>query len=213
MLTLGIVLFLLFLIVAIASASSNIESLAVAGGVLSAITLIVLLVYLVGGYNKMVRYNNKVAESFSLVDVHLKMRFDLIPNLVETVKGYAKHETKIFENIAKLRNLGMNTTSETKKIDTANKIVFETNKLLAVAENYPELKADGLFKNLMQELCEVENKISASRRFYNSNINVYNSLVEIFPYNQVAVLFGFKKQDLFQIEVNERVLPKVNMEG
>lgn len=146
MLTLGIVLFLLFLIIAIASVSSNIESLAVAGGVLSAITLIVLLVYLVGGYNKMVRYNNKIAESLSLVDVHLKMRFDLIPNLVEAVKGYAKHESQIFENISKLRSLGINTASETKKIDTANKMVSETNRLLAIAENYPELKAEDCLK-------------------------------------------------------------------
>lgn len=178
-------------------------------GVAFIIELITILIIYVGGYNRLVSIKNKVAESLSLVDVQLKMRFDLVPNLVEVVKGHAKHEKQIFENIAKIRAEGLAAKDE-QKIEKANQLIGEINNILAVVEDYPELKSNKLFLKLMEDLRDIENKIAASRRFYNSNITAFNNAVQKFPSNMVATLFGFSTMQMFQIEVNERILPNVS---
>ena len=160
-------------------------------------------------YNKFIKYRNKVEESLSLIDVQLKMRFDLVPNLVECVKGYVKHEEETLSKLVELRNLAANQTQEKDKIATANKMVKEFKNFFVTVENYPELKASALFKNLMEELAEIEDRIAASRRFYNSNVNYFNTMVDSFPSSIIAKMNGFKKQELFKIEANEKVLEAI----
>lgn len=166
---------------------------------------------LVGIYNKFVKYKNKVAESLSLVDVYLKMRFDLVPNLVEVVKGYTKHEKEVLEKVVMLRNLSTKAENEKEKINLANQLVDSMKQIFVVVENYPDLKASNLYSNLFKELSEIEEKIAASRRFYNSNVNSYNTLTDTFPSNVVAGMFNFKREELFKIEVNEKILPQVKL--
>lgn len=181
-------------------------------GIATVVGFFTLLGIYIGNYNKLVKLKNKTEQSLSLIDVYLKLRFDLIPNLVETVKGYIKHEKDVLKTVVELRNIGLATDEEASKIDVANRIVPEMKKILILAEDYPELKANKLFLNLTKDLTQVEEKIAAARRFYNSNINAYNNLVQTFPSNMVALLFGFEKMQMFTIDVNERVVSKVNLE-
>ena len=178
--------------------------LIIAGAVLTFINLVILL-FVVISRNMMVRYKNKVKEALALVDIQLKQRFDLIPNLVNVVKGYAAHEKEVLTEVTKLRNLALKTTDEKEKIDLANKAVPLMKTLIAVSENYPELKASKVFQNLMEELVYIEDKIVAARRIYDSNVNLYNTKVEVFPDNLVASAFGFEKEELFRIEANEKI--------
>lgn len=147
-------------------------------------------------YNKLIRLKNKINQSKSGIDVYLNQRFDLIPNLVECVKGYAKHENEIFENIAKLRT----TYNETKKLDDASKLNNTLNNILAIAENYPELKASEQFLNLQRNLIKMESQLQAARRIYNNDVTNYNIKIQSVPTNIIANLFGFKEEELFQIE-------------
>jgi len=181
-------------------------------GVVIAVVGLILFIYTLSTYNKMVKYRNKVEESLSLVDVQLKQRFDMIPNLVNTVKGYAKHEKEVFNEIAELRNIATTTTDEKEKIECANKMLPKIRQIVAIAENYPKLKADALFANLMDELVLVEDKIVAARRFYDSNVNSYNTLVESMPSGIIAKMYGFARLELFAIETNEKMNVKINME-
>ena len=169
---------------------------------------IVVAIVAASTYNKLVRYRNKVKESLALIDIHLKLRFDLIPNLVNTVKGYAKHEEKVFEEVVKLRNQAVKLENEEEKLAVANRIVPKIKHILMIAENYPKLKADALFKSLMDELSTVEDKIVASRRIYDSNVNAYNTLIQTFPNNIFAFIFRFEKQEMFKIDAGEN-LPTV----
>ena len=164
-------------------------------------------------YNKLVRYKNKVSESLALIDIQLKLRFDLIPNLVNTVKGYTKHEEKVFEEVVKLRNQAIKMQDEQEKLEAANKLLPKLKHILVLAEDYPKLKADSLFKSLMEELSVVEDKIVASRRIYDSNVNSYNTLIQTFPNNIYAYLFGFEKQELFKIDAGEHLATNISFGG
>jgi len=180
--------------------------------VLGVLVLFIFISYTVT-YNKMVKYRNKVKESLSLVDIHLKLRFDLIPNLVNVVKGYCKHEKEIFKEIIETRKLAMDAKEEKEKLEYANKLVPELRQILFVAEDYPELKADSLYKSLMEELVLAEDKIAASRRFYDSNVSLYNTLISTFPNNIVASSSGFKEMELFKIDVGENFNTKINLDN
>ncbi|MBR1890526.1 MAG: LemA family protein [Clostridia bacterium] len=185
--------------------------LLIVGGVLSVVGF-VLLITIVAMRNGFVRMKNMVEESLALIDIQLKNRFDLIPNLVNTVKGYAEHEKSVFTQVTKLRNLALKTEDEKEKIDCANKIVPLMKTIFAVSENYPELKSNEAFRNLMEELSSVEDRIAAARRIYDSNVNIYNSKVEAFPQDLIARLFGFEKVEYFKIATNERNNVEVNLE-
>ena len=168
------------------------------------------IIFIISSRNTMVRYKHKVSEALALIDIQLKLRFDLIPNLVNTVKGYAKHEKETFEEVIKLRNLALKSEDEKETIDLANKAVPLMKNIIAISEDYPELKASKLYLNLMEQLEEVEDKIVAARRIYDSNVNIYNTKLDIFPHNLIASMFGFEKEKLFRIDANEKV--NVNVE-
>ena len=160
----------------------------------------------------MVTYRNKVKESLALIDIQLKMRFDLIPNLVESVKGYTKHEEKVFKSIARLRNLAMKSTDEKEVLEYANKSVPMMKSIIAIAEDYPELKSGMLFQDLMSQLSDVEDRIAASRRIYDMNVNEFNTLLEKFPNNLFARSFGFVRMELFKIDSAEKVVTKISLQ-
>ena len=174
-------------------------------GLVLAVVGAFLDIYIIVTYNKFVRYKNKVKESLSLVDIQLKQRFDLIPNLVNTVKGYAKHEKEVLAEITALRNRAVETTDEKEKIELGNQMLPKLRQIIMVAENYPDLKANTLFKSLMEELVLVEDKIVAARRFYDSNVNLYNTSIEVWPANIIANIFAFEKVELFRIEAGEKL--------
>ena len=174
---------------------------------------VILLIVMIAKYNQMVRYRNKVKEGFALIDVHLKMRFDLIPNLVSTVKGYAKHEKELLEEVTRLRQQATEAHDEKERIECGNKLMPYMKNLIAVAEGYPELKASALYKSLMEQLVDIEDRIVSARRIYDSNVNMYNTLIEVFPTNLIASAFGFAREQLFTIETGEKIVPSVNLEN
>ena len=199
-LTLGISGFGIYLLLATQSS--------VLGGILIGIAILLLLC-VVFVYNKLVNYKNKVKESLSLVDIQLKLRFDLIPNLVETVKSYAKHEKELFAEIARIRSMAIDAQNEEEKLEYANKLVPQMKTLVAIAENYPELKANTLFKNLMEQLVDIEDRLVSARRIYSSNVNIYNTSLQVFPQNLIASAFDFASEPLFQIEAGEKIVYKI----
>lgn len=162
-------------------------------------------------YNNLVNLNNKVVEAFSTMDVYLKKRWDLIPNLVETVKGYAKHEKDTLESVINLRNGSYDNLSDEEKIDLNNKLANKISKVMALAENYPDLKASDNFKNLSKQLTQVEDEIANSRKYYNGVVRIFNNKVEMFPSNIIANLFHFKKKSMFEIKNYERKNIKVEL--
>lgn len=166
--------------------------------------LAILLIYFFCLYNSLVKLTNKVDEAFSTMDVYLKKRWDLIPNLVETVKGYANFEKETFENIAKLRSNSYDNLSTADKLKTSDVIQRDIKSIMILSENYPELKASDNFKNLSEELSTVEDEIANSRKYYNAVIKLYNNKLLIFPNNMFAKLFGFKEKNMFEILENEK---------
>ena len=158
------------------------------------------ILWLIGIYNLLVKLNNRTKESWSDVDVQLKRRYDLIPNLVETVKGYATHERELFEKVTQARSSAMQAGSPNEKAEAENVLSGTLKSLFAVSENYPELKASENFAKLQDELSDTENKIQAARRFYNSNTRDFNIKIETFPNNLVAQKLKFKKYDFFGVE-------------
>lgn len=177
--------------------------------VLIALAVIILL-WLVGIYNRLIRERNLVKEGWSGIDVQLKRRYDLIPNLVETVKGYAGHEKQLFENIADLRTRSVNAGSVKEKGEIENALSGTLRTLFAVAEAYPELKANQNFMELQKSLYDIEEQIQLARRYYNGTVRNYNILVESFPSNLVASSFGFAKEEFFEVEsAAERETPQV----
>ncbi len=167
------------------------------------IVLVVFLAWLASVYNRLITLRNRAEEAWSDIDVQLKRRHDLIPNLVETVKGYASHEKSVFENVTKARAeaISAEKSGDPKKMQEAENMLSGTLKtLFAVSENYPDLKASQNFIELQRELRDTEDKVQASRRFYNTNVRDMNIKVESFPSNVVANLFKFKKRDFFEIE-------------
>lgn len=163
-----------------------------------AIVVGIIIVIVFSMYNTLVKMRNKVKQAESGIDVYLNQRFDLIPNLVECVKGYSKHEKDIFENVVKLRTEYMNN----KKIDLkqAEKLNDNMNKIIAVAENYPELKASEQYLNLQKNLSKIESQLQAARRIYNNEVTKYNTKIATVPSNIIAGIFGFKEENLFTIE-------------
>ncbi|PIX68688.1 hypothetical protein COZ40_01980, partial [Candidatus Roizmanbacteria bacterium CG_4_10_14_3_um_filter_39_13] len=153
---------------------------------------VLLVLYLVGMYNGFIILRTRIQEALSGIDVQLKRRADLIPNLVETVKGYAKHEKEIFENVTKARASMMNAGSLQEKAEANNQLSGALKSLFAVAEAYPDLKANTNFQDLQRQLEDTEDKVSFSRQFYNSNVLEFNSKVQLFPGNLIAGMFGFK---------------------
>ena len=165
-----------------------------------AIIIIVIVLWLVGAYNSLVRFRNRTKEAWSDIDVQLKRRYDLIPNLIETVKGYAKHESGLFERVTKARADAINTKGTKQQAEAENVLEGALKSIFAVAENYPDLKANQNFLELQRELSDTENKIQASRRFYNTNARDFNTKQEVFPNSIVASLFSFKRVEFFEVE-------------
>lgn len=155
-------------------------------------------------YNRLVALRQNREQSFADIDVQLKQRFDLIPNLVETVKGYAKHEKDVFENITKARSGITEAGSMSERVSAENKLSRAMISLYAVAEAYPDLKADANFRQLMDELSDIENKLAAARRFFNSSTSELNTAVEQFPAVLFASKFGFSKEEFFEIPEEDR---------
>lgn len=165
------------------------------------IILVFIIIYILVKYNKLVKLKNKVKQSRSSIDVYLNQRFDLIPNLVECVKGYANHEKEVFENVTKIRSEYLNTNKSLKKAEELNNSM---NDILVIAESYPELKASEQFLNLQKSLEKMESQLQAARRIYNNSVTKYNTVVETVPTNLIAGIFGMKKEELFQIEEYKR---------
>lgn len=166
--------------------------------------------YVLTAYNSLVRLKNRMKEAWSDIDVQLKRRHNLIPNLVETVKGYAKHESQAFENVTKARAQAIGAQTPEAHAKAENMLTGALKSLFAVAEAYPELKANTNFLELQRELSDTENKIQASRRFYNGMVRDYNTAIETVPSNIIANMFGFKAAEFFELESEaEKAVPEV----
>jgi len=165
----------------------------------------IFLLWIVFAYNRFVRLVNRAKEAWADIDVQLKRRYDLIPNLVETVKGYATHEKGTFEKITEARTRAMGAGTIEEKGKAENMLSGALKSLFAVAENYPDLKANQNFLHLQTELADTENKIQAARRFYNTNVRDLNIGIESFPANIIAGTFGFAKMDLFELGQGEAI--------
>jgi LemA protein len=173
-------------------------------------TLIIILVVLaaivawvVGMYNGLVQGRNRVRNAWSQIDVQLQRRFDLLPNLVETVKGYMKHEEDTLTKVTELRTSWANATTVEQKVELDNQLSGALKTIMAVSENYPDLKANQNFSELQEELRNTENKITYSRQFYNDSVTMYNTKLEVIPTNIIAGIFGFKPEELFKVDSDE----------
>ncbi len=164
------------------------------------IVILLLIFIIIGIYNGLVKAKFKVDNAWSQIDVQLQRRFDLIPNFVETVKAYAKHETDTFEKISALRTSWANASSVSEKASLDKEISTALKTIMAVSENYPELKANQNFSELSEELRNTENKISFSRQFYNDSVTMYNTKLQVFPSNLIAGMFNFEPRELFKTE-------------
>lgn len=174
--------------------------------------LVLAALYLVVVYNSLIRLRNQTKEAFSDIDVQLKRRYDLIPNLINTVKGYAAHEKEVFEKVTEARTRALAAQTMVEKEQADRGLVGALKSLFAVTEAYPELKANENFLELQRELSDTENKIQAARRFYNGNVRDFNIKQEVFPSNLIAQFFGFQKAEFFELEEEgERERPVVNL--
>ena len=173
--------------------------------ILGIVALIIL--WLILAYNGLIRRRYRVKEAWSDIDVQLKRRYDLIPNLVETVKGYMTHERTVFEKVTEARTKAMGAGTKEEKLGAENILSGTLKTLFAVSENYPDLKANANFLDLQRELADTENKIQAARRFYNGNVMEYNTKINTFPSNLIAGAFGFKKEEFFGLEKEEEKEP------
>lgn len=160
----------------------------------------VILIAIVAIYNSLVRLRNQTNEAWSDIDVQTKRRYDLIPNLVDTVKGYAKHEKEVFEKVTQARTSAINAQGPAEQGKAENMLTDALKSVFAVAENYPDLRATENFQKLQDELSDTENKIMAARRFYNANVRDLNTKIETFPSNLIAGPFGFKKREFFELD-------------
>ena len=161
---------------------------------------LLLVIYLIFAYNRFITLSQRIHESWSDIDIQLKRRYDLIPNLLETVKGYADHEKQVFENVTRARAMAMGAKDVKSHAEAENMLTGALKSLFAVAEAYPNLRASENFQQLHDELTDTENKIQAARRFYNSNVINMNVAVESFPSNLIANTFGFSKKDFFDLK-------------
>jgi len=173
------------------------------------IIVVLIVLFVVYLYNSLIQLRNRVKNAWSQIDVQLNRRADLIPNLVETVKGYAKHEKTVFENVTEARSGLMNAKTVQETAEANNMLTDTLKSLFAVAENYPELKANENFLELQSQLEETENKIAYSRQFYNDTVLMYNNKCQMFPSNLLASSFNFQEAEFFEIEETKREVPKV----
>ena len=176
------------------------------------ILVIIVIVTIVHMYNNLVGLRNRVQNSYAQIDVQLKRRNDLIPNLVETVKGYASHEKGVLEEVTKARTGVMNASNVEEASAADNQLTGALKTLFAVAENYPDLKANSNFQQLQSELTDTEDKISYARQFYNDVVLKYNTTCQQFPSNILARLFGFKEESYFQVPESETAVPEVKFD-
>lgn len=174
------------------------------------ILIVLLILYFVGVYNSLAGLKVKIKEAWSQIDVQLKRRVDLIPNLVETVKGYASHEKQVFENVTKARSALMSASTPQAAGAAENQLTGALKSLFAVAEAYPDLKAADNFKQLQSELSDTEDKIAYSRQFYNSVVRDYNATLVVFPSNLVAGMFGFVQESFFEVAAVDKEPVKVS---
>ncbi|MBO7379654.1 MAG: LemA family protein [Bacteroidales bacterium] len=172
--------------------------------IIALVILVVLAVIVIGLYNNLVKLRNNRENAFSNIDVQLKQRYDLIPNLVNAVKGYATHEKELLEKVTQYRTAAMNATDINSKIAADNQLSSALAGLRVSVEAYPDLKANQNFQQLMTELADVENKLAATRRFFNSATRELNNAVQTFPGNLLAGMFGFQKEPMFEVPASER---------
>lgn len=166
--------------------------------------IVLLIIVTIVVYNKLVSLKNMVKEAFSTMDVYLKKRWDLIPNIVECVKGYAKHEEETLENVVSIRNGNYESMTDREKIENGEKIKSGINKLVMLSEAYPELKANQSFLDLHNQLVQVENDIENSRKYYNGAVKVYNTAIMKFPNLVFAKMFNFKEEKMFEADIKEK---------
>jgi LemA protein len=178
-------------------------------GLILLIILAAVVVWLIAVYNGLIRLRNRVDEAWSDIDVQTKRRYDLIPNLVNTVKGYATHERELFQKVTEARTRAMGAGTAHDKAQAENMLSQTLKSLFAVAENYPDLKANQNFLELQRELSDTENKIQAARRFYNGNVRDFNTKIQIFPNNLIAGMLKFTAREFFEAEGEEKEPVKV----
>lgn len=172
--------------------------------------VVIIILWLVLAYNSFVKGKNMVSEAWSGIDVQLKRRYDLIPNLIETVKGYAAHEKQLFEDIAEKRNQSIKADTVKEKSEAENQLSGTLRTLFAVAEAYPELKANQNFSELQKSLADIEEQLQLARRYYNGTVRDFNNKIETFPNVLISGAFGFKKYDFFEVQDDkEKKAPEV----
>ena len=172
--------------------------------------VVVIGLWVMGAYNKLITWRNRVDESWSDIDVQLKRRHDLIPNLVNVVKGYATHEQATLEKVIQARNSAMSAGTPEASAQAENMLTGALKSIFALSEAYPDLKANTNFLELQRELSDTENKVQASRRFYNTNVKSYNTALQVFPTNMIAGMFSFSARQFFEIEnESEKAVPNV----
>ena len=173
--------------------------------------IVLLVIYFLVQYNSLVKTNNIVKEAFSTMDVYLKKRWDLMPNLVEIVKGYAKHEKDTFNEITSLRTNSYDSMTMNNKISVNEQLTQGISKIMAISENYPELKASENFLQLSRNLTKIEDEIANSRKYYNGAVRILNNKIQMFPSNIVASVFGFKQANMFEAVAEEKTNVKVEL--
>lgn len=180
-------------------------------GIIIIVLILLVVFYLISSYNSLIRLRNQVKNAWAQIDVQLKRRHDLIPNLIETVKGYMNHERTTLENITNARSKAVSAQTVSEKAKAEAQLTEAIGKFNLVVENYPNLKANENFLALQEELTSTENKISFSRQSYNDQVLFYNNKIQMFPSNLIATMFNFKQEDFFQVEdQTEKAVPKVN---
>lgn len=177
--------------------------------IIIAVIVVIILCYVISSYNQLVRLKNKVKTNWAQIDVVLKRRADLIPNLVESVKGYASHEKETLNQVIQARNTYMNSTTLSSQVESSHELTQALSKLFMLAEAYPDLKANTNFIQLQNELKETEDKISFARQFYNDSVYSYQNKRETFPSSIIASLFHFQEMPFFEVQENDKETPKV----
>lgn len=173
------------------------------------VILVVIVGFVIATYNELVRLKNKVKNAFSQIDTQLQRRFDLIPNLVETVQGFASHEKELLENVTASRSGYINAGTNQEKLAMNNQLTAGLRSLFAVAESYPELKSNTNFLNMQEELSDTEDKIMFSRQFYNDAVTMYNNKIQMFPGSIIAGMFGFTEEELYDADEKANEVPRV----
>ena len=175
------------------------------------VIIIFLVIYVLVTYNQIIKLNNIVKEAFSTMDVYLKKRWDLIPNLVEVVKGYAKHEKDVLNQITTLRTNNYQNMSIDKKINVNEQLAHGISRIIAISENYLDLKASQNFLELSRDLTKIEDEIANSRKYYNGSVRIFNTKIQVFPNNIIAKLFNFKEANMFEANSDEKHNVKVDL--